>query len=171
MRLFIAIIPDDVTCDRLYSCAVNAAGAGAVRRDNLHMTLVFIGETESCEDIKKAMDLIRFAPIWIDIDRYGCFAKKSARLLWAGGRADKNLLRLYNELRAKLSEIGIETEERGFVPHITLSRRFTDELPELGPEISLYSDRISLMQSVSENGMVVYKELYCVRALECSKIT
>ncbi len=171
LRLFIAILPDEHTRGRLYGCAFEAAGGRAVRRENLHMTLVFIGETDSYKEIKRAMDLMRFSPVRINIDRYGCFGKSSQRLLWAGGKADKKLLRLYDELREKLSVRGIVTENRAFVPHITLCRRFLGELPEAAPNILLASDKISLMQSVNENGRTVYKELYSVRATESSKIT
>lgn len=171
LRLFIAILPDEHTRGRLYACAFEAAGGRAVRRENLHMTLAFIGETDRYKEIKNAMDSVQFAPVRINIDRYGCFGKSSPRLLWAGGRADKNLLRLYEALRSRLSERGIETENRAFAPHITLCRRFLGELPEAAPNILLASDKISLMQSVNENGRTVYKELYSVRATESSKIT
>lgn len=166
MRLFIALLPDENTRSRLFSCAVRAAGGRAVKRDNLHMTLVFIGETERIREIKSAMESVVFSPVSVKIDRYGCFGSGSRRLLWAGGEADKKLSELYAELRNELSVRGIETEQRRLIPHITLCRNFSGEMPAQPPDIWLSSSKISLMQSVNVDGSVVYKELYSVGAFK-----
>lgn len=166
MRLFIALQPDDNVRNKLYSCALHAGGGRVVSRDNLHMTIVFIGETDRLMEIKKAMDSVRFAHVLIRIDRYGIFGGKQSRLLWAGGEPDNSILKLYNDLRAALAVSGIETEQRMFVPHITLCRRFSGELPKTLPDLVLSADKISLMQSVNENGSVIYKELHSVVAAE-----
>lgn len=53
------------------------------RPENLHLTLVFIGETDRIDDIKTAVASVRFDPFVITTGQLGCFNGRS-RVLWMG---------------------------------------------------------------------------------------
>lgn len=51
--------------------------------ENLHLTLAFIGETERVEEIKAAVDSVKFEPFVIRTGKMGCFNGRS-RVVWLG---------------------------------------------------------------------------------------
>ena len=78
----------------------------------------------------------------------------------------------YKEVFEKLKSLGLEPEEREFVPHITLARKFKpgenfpfEETGKLLPEKAVFANRISLMKSERIEGVLRYTEIYSRKLL------
>jgi len=125
LRLFIAIdIPDDI---RTLMCGMGSSipGARAVPADQLHLTLKFLGDTDSgrLSDIKEALAAIDFAPFTINLQRVGHFPPRgNPRVIWAGIEPLVEVTRLRNAIEKSLAGIGIERDHRKFSAHVTLAR-------------------------------------------------
>lgn len=172
MRLFTAICFDDETKNALFSAAEAAeksAKGNFSLKENYHLTLVFIGETERQKDIEKALSAINFSSFDYRFSGFGTFDKG---IFWAGIERNKNLQNLYKIIKQRLDEIGIETEDRKYSPHITLARKFSSDgnmdfsaLEKFLPKKNLRADRISLMKSERINGVLRYTEIYSKKLL------
>ena len=167
MRLFTAICYDDETKNALFAAqnfAKNFSEGNFSERENLHLTLVFIGETERTEEIKSALSEIEFPSFEFKISGTGIFEKG---IFWAGTEENENLRNLYEEVFEKIRSLGFELDEREFVPHITLARKFrpgddfsAKETEKLLPEKAVFANRISLMKSERVDGVLRYTEIY-----------
>lgn len=172
MRLFTAICLDDETKSALFAAETKAEKFSEGRfslSENLHITLVFIGETEREDAIKTALSEIEFPAFELEISGTGTFEKG---IFWAGISENEKLCALQKTVSEKLGTIGFEPEEREFVPHITLARKFRPaegfpfgEIEKLLPEKPISANRISLMKSENENGVLRYTEIYSVNLL------
>ena len=167
MRLFTAICFDDETKNALFAAgkeAESSAKGNFSAKENLHLTLVFIGETERAEEIKSAISKIEFPAFDFKISGTGFFEKG---IFWAGTEENENLKNLQKLVFEKLKNLGFELEESEFVPHITLARKFKPEenfsaekTEKLLPEKPVFANRISLMKSERVEGVLRYTEIY-----------
>jgi 2'-5' RNA ligase len=125
LRLFIAIdIPDDI---RTLICGMGGSipGARAVPTDQLHLTLKFLGDTDSglLPDIKEALGSIEYAPFRVCLKRVGHFPPRgNPRVLWAGIDPVTEVTALRNKVEKALTETGIDRDHRKFSAHVTLAR-------------------------------------------------
>ena len=99
-----------------------------VSRENLHITLRFLGEInpELIPELRAAAELAvdglgRFK---VRLDRLGAFPEPSrARVIWAGSTAPpQELLRLYHALEEQLEALSFPPEGKPYTPHVTLGR-------------------------------------------------
>ena len=126
-RLFFALWPGDAVCRRLASIARDVSlppAAQQVRRENLHMTLAFLGPLDPTRRTlaERAACRLRGRRFTLDIDRLGHWPR--TRILWsAPARPPEALEGLAAALRAALIEQGFMLEARAFVPHVTLARK------------------------------------------------
>jgi 2'-5' RNA ligase len=97
-----------------------------VRRENLHVTLKFIGEVSPAKlgGIRGALSAIRSdAPVEIKFRGLGFFPNEQhPRVLWAGLATSTNLPSLAGDIDGALETQGIARERRTFTPHLTLAR-------------------------------------------------
>ena len=172
MRLFTALCFDDETKNALFAAgkaAENSSGGNFSAKENLHLTLVFIGETEREDEIRSALSKIEFPAFEFKISGMGTFEKG---IFWAGTEENEKLQNLRKEVFEKLKNLGFEPEEREFVPHITLARKFrpgedfsAEETEKLLPEKAVSANRISLMKSERIEGVLKYTEIYSKKLL------
>jgi len=134
-RLFFALWPDPAVSTRLAAAARAAhalCGGRLMRRDSLHLTLVFVGAvTEPLVDkLQRAASLVRAEAFSLSFERYGCWQRKG--IVWAGCAASSPLSDLVGQLAGRLVEAGLTLERREFAAHLTLLRnaRCVD-LPQL----------------------------------------
>ena len=81
-------------------------------------------------------------------------------LWWAGVRADPALEELAVSLQADLRSRGFCQEDRPWLPHITLVRRWRGEVPQVTvPHASMVVRQISLLRSDQIDGKRIYTEL------------
>ncbi len=126
------------------------------RPENLHLTLVFIGETDRIDDIKTAVASVRFDPFVITTGQLGCFNGRS-RVLWMGIQGKEKMKTLALRLRKALDERGISYSHGSFQPHITLVRQPTETPLDIEVEDACMTIRdIVIMKSERINGRLVY---------------
>lgn len=166
MRLFIAInFPEntkDLLCRNISRLKTAAKQGRFTHRDNLHLTLVFLGEVEArrLEDIRRVMDSVSLPPFELSIGSGGRFRRDGGDIYWQSVTASDELTGLYRRLYDGLKAAGFKLESRNYKPHLTLGRQvvLTDE-PKLEiMEVSVH--RISLMLSQRIDGKLKYTELY-----------
>lgn len=174
MRLFVSVNFPSETVDFLYDKVTKlkkeALSMNPSRRENLHLTLAFIGETQDSQKAEKALSEIDFEPFEIMISGLGKFSRDGGDIYWAGldKKGDyRKLEALALEVQSKLRSAGFEIEKRKFSPHITLGR---EVILQRDPSFSVPShkvpvSRISLMRSERVQGKLVYTEIFGKDAL------
>ncbi|HEX9763952.1 MAG TPA: RNA 2',3'-cyclic phosphodiesterase [Candidatus Acidoferrales bacterium] len=97
-----------------------------VRPEGMHLTLKFIGEVpeDKLEPIRAALGGVTSPkPVTLEFRELGYFPnERRPHVLWVGIEASDNLANLAGQLEAALEPLGIEREERDYVPHLTLGR-------------------------------------------------
>lgn len=171
MRLFIAVnftenIKDEL-CRIEEKLKENSVRGSFTVRENLHLTLVFIGETSKINDIRQAMDEVNEERFVLDIKGFGKFKRDSGDIYWVGVEKTERLLSLYRQLTDNLSQKGFKPENRDYTPHLTLGREVVmkdgfqiNDFIKAVPKLSMGVERISLMKSERINGKLTYTEIY-----------
>lgn len=125
MRLFVAVDMPDRIKDQLDELCAGVSGAKWVSREQMHLTLRFIGEADArqFDAIRSALATVRCASFEMTLKGVGQFPPNGKpRVLWAGIAAPRTLHQLAGQVEASLRETGIPPEVRPFSPHITLAR-------------------------------------------------
>ena len=160
MRLFIAIQFDDTILEALTGLQETLrgqrVGGNYTPRENLHLTLAFIGDYDDPDAVLEAIDRAEFRPMEIALDGVGCFGD----LFWVGLAENKALSAYVKRLRRELADAGIPFDKKRFSPHITLIRRVT--VPGGGPvpvseapKGCMRATHVSLLRSDrGKNGMI-----------------
>lgn len=171
VRLFLAALLEDTVKDRLCEAMEqirqSTKTSRLTRRENLHLTLVFLGETERLKEIREAMGWVSAAPFSLGIQGIGRFRRDGGDIYWAGVTPNPCLLRLYEELKKALTVQGFSLEDRPYRPHLTLARQ-VEKKPEIPFQalksslkpVSTRISAVSLMKSERIGGTLVYTELY-----------
>lgn len=173
MRLFIAINLNDEIKDTLMAVILElrkgASKGNFTHRENLHLTLVFLGElsTDRIVDIQSAMNRVNEEPFLLSLSGFGQFKRNGGDIHWAGIDQNPVLLSLQKKLSVELQKSGFSLENREYSPHLTLGRevRLADPSRNIydGLQISkqeMTVSRISLMKSERIDGKLVYSEIY-----------
>jgi 2'-5' RNA ligase len=133
IRTFIAVDVDKTLRDRMIALQDRLAASGVdvkwVEPDNLHFTLLFLGEVDErdligvCRATTQACS--ELAPFNCDLEGVGCFPnERRPRIVWVGvGAGVDEFGQLHDALEKPLLELGCyRREERHYTPHITLGR-------------------------------------------------
>jgi len=139
LRLFFALWPPLGAAEALRAWARRVrrkTGGSAVRARNIHLTLAFLGGTDSTALSAIAAAAARVAPrdFTLTVDEPGYW--RHNQIAWAGVRSVPAALDdLVAELRAALVAAEIAFDAKPFVPHITLVRKARPgfNLPPLAP--------------------------------------
>lgn len=168
MRLFYAVILDR-NCKAALEAGCRALGpylerGRFTRTENLHLTLVFLGEAD-LDAAKSCLHRLRAVPFEIAIAGLGRFRQPGGDVLWAGVQPIEGLLRAQKSLEDLARQAGFPVEDRPYRPHLTLARRVrlapgTDlsGLDSLLPSRKMQVSAVSLMESRRENGRLRYVE-------------
>jgi RNA 2',3'-cyclic 3'-phosphodiesterase len=131
VRAFVAVeIPDSV---RRPLAAVQAelkrAGAHVawVRPENIHVSLLFLGDTarDHVAPLSAALDRIApaHAPFAVRVAGLGTFGSpRSPRVLWAGLEPSRPLAALQAQVAEAAVALGLSPDLKEFKPHLTLGR-------------------------------------------------
>lgn len=129
-RLFFALSPDTQVRQALQAVGRRVVDGGGrpVHADDLHMTLVFLGQVgdERLPDIQAVADGISMAPFDLCIDRFGWW-KRSGTLWCAPSQVPDVLPGLFSALQTGLADCGFPPERRPYRPHVTLVRKVIQE--------------------------------------------
>jgi RNA 2',3'-cyclic 3'-phosphodiesterase len=133
LRTFIAVDLGKSIRDRLVSLQERLAQTGApvkwVEIENLHVTLLFLGEVDP-RDVpavcRAAADVCKdHVPFMLSVQGVSCFGNpRRPRTLWVGtNTGSSELCTLHDALEPPLLDLGCyRREERQFTPHITIGR-------------------------------------------------
>jgi 2'-5' RNA ligase len=100
-----------------------------VEPENLHVTLLFLGEVEDreipavCRAVQEAA--ASHPTFAMTVERVGCFPNpRRPRILWAGiGSGLQDVVAIHDAIESPLLELGhYRREERKYTPHVTLGR-------------------------------------------------
>ncbi len=167
MRLFIGI----KTCCEDYLSALQEElkkyGRGNfTHRDNLHLTLKFLGETPPARvrEISGAMADVKAEPFTLELRGAKVFNKNGIVSAEIGGNLGP-LLALAGKLEDALEAIGFPKESRNFKAHITLVREFRQnpgcdiaDIPHGSQKFTVGG--IILFESTRIDGKLTYVPLY-----------
>lgn len=124
MRLFVALAIPDAVAQSLLLLQAGMPGARWQTREQLHLTLRFIGEVDGREanDIDDALSAISSPRFTIALKGVGEFGGKKPHAVWAGVDDAQAVAHLNRKVEAALQRIGTNADERKFTPHVTLAR-------------------------------------------------
>lgn len=163
MRLFIAIRFDRETLERLLAVQrrlMACAAGNFTNPENLHLTLLFLGEVGETAAIRESMGARFVQPVPLMFDRVGAFHRD---LYWVGVQPNPALSALYQGVRGDLLRAGLSGDwpER-LSPHITIGREVSLRAqPDLAFEpFSMTAHRLSLMKSERIADKLTYTEIF-----------
>ena len=128
-------------------------------KENLHLTLAFIGEYPDAEPVLEVLESVPVEPFTLTLGGIGAFGA----LWWIGLERSEALTSYVRALRHALAEAGIPFDGKRFSPHITMLRRASvkgGRLPAIELErVSMLADRASLMRSDRGKHGMIYTEI------------
>lgn len=164
MRIFTAIeIPEDIKSEVISLCG-GVKNIRWVSKENLHITLNFIGEIENneVEKIDSVLKNIEINKFKLVLSGSGFF-KSGA--LWIGVEKSNELLRLERECCKNLLEAGIDLDVRKYKPHLTVGRFKKVDINEFLGNTMGYKSRkfrvegVSLYSSILKQSGAIYTKL------------
>lgn len=177
MRLFVATDLDDAALEeigalqwRLKRRAGERGSLKWTKREQMHLTLAFIGEADEMLAAKLIAAMQKRAgqaPFDVEFEHIGVFPPHGApRILWLGvGRGAADLIALQRDIAARVEAVGVRLEERPFHPHLTLGRwrdgrpsdrRAIDEMADTGVVARASVDHATLYRSQLSPGGSIY---------------
>ncbi len=147
MRTFFCLeLPEQVKKE-IRSTADSIQGPAYVKwvsRENLHITLKFLGDVEQRQiteiktQAKKSASQVN--PFEMTIDKLSGFPNPGfPKVIWLGSSSPPpEIHRLNEDLETRMEEIGFEKERRDYVPHVTLGRTKDEDetkIEELGTDL------------------------------------
>lgn len=151
MRAFIAIEISDEIREKLAALQPELArlcDMKAVEKENIHITLKFLGEINesTCEKVKEALGSLASKKFEINFKGMGAFPSQNyMRVIWAGV---DGLSGLHAEIDEKMSKIGFKKEQMS--AHATISRvKFVGNKEALANFIKRYENFEFGKQTVS----------------------
>lgn len=138
------------------------------KKNNLHITLLFLGniETEELFDVFEKLEAItsKTSPLEINLNSITYSPKDNPRMVWVSGEKSKEL----KEFQEKIEEELFNRGNKEFNVHVTLGRirqwQFKrinkEEIPELEQvDLSFKVNSIEVMESELKRGGAVYTTL------------
>lgn len=131
-----------------------------VDTSTLHLTLLFLGETEnnqvnkiSAELQKELLSVPQFS---IRIKGLGTFGRPDPKVIWAGFESSDALVALKHQVDETLLPFGFEDENKVYSPHLTLGRvKFLKSKQQLFDALQLYKDKA--FQDVLVDKVIFYQ--------------
>jgi 2'-5' RNA ligase len=163
-RLFFALWPDEAIQKKLHTTVTSLHkkhGARQVPRQNIHMTLQFLGDVpESVMPcLAEAASEVHGQPFSLNINKL--IHRERQRMIWAVPSETPEVLRnLATSLGKQLEQCGVQTEKRPYLAHITLVRKLS-RLPrpvELSP-LQWDVEEFCLVESAPQSTGAVYTVL------------
>ena len=161
-RVFFALWPDEAVRGELARAAraLHAACGGRVARpENVHLTLVFLGDVERgrLDALREAASAVRAPAHDLPLERFGWFRRN--RVAWAGPeRTPAETLELVHGLEAALKQARFAFDARPYEAHITLLRKAEcgKDLPKIAP-IRWAAREFVLVESELNAGGSIYR--------------
>lgn len=151
-----------------------------VTRENLHITLRFLGKFERSHVQQLNIllsSLLKTIPAFnLHIDRMGAFPNNhTPKVIWLGFDYPENLGQVYKHIEDCVVKLGYDPDDRPFSPHLTLGRVRRDlpniEIRNIGQIIAgaglnfqseFIAERVTLFQSELTRDGPIYLRLFDV---------
>lgn len=165
MRVFIGIKAGCADYLTALQHQLKEKGRGSfTARDNLHITLRFLGEVAPQKVGAISDAVIQAGGEAFTLTCGGLHVmRKGLVVAEVGGETDK-LLALQGRIEAALETLGFERESRPYRPHITLARNYRGKavpsVPSPQNGCRFLADETILFESRRENGRLVYVPLF-----------
>jgi 2'-5' RNA ligase len=134
-RLFVALTPPETVRAELAELATAFDGVRWTPRENLHLTMRFVGDTEPEKQaaMEEALTRVKVEPFILPVENVGIFPSRGpAKVLWAGiGRGHTRLYQLRKQIDEALLSVDMTIDVRNFHPHFTLGRLGENYDPKL----------------------------------------
>ncbi len=171
MRLFIGIPLENKAQEGLTSFYGQFKDVKTVKKENLHVTLQFLGDMEEdrVEPLEKAIDEAceGLAGFEITATRISAFpTPRNAKVIWANVELGAGAVKtLFKNLEKSLAGFKYEKEKRVFIPHITIARKkqgmdISAQAASIKFEIQSRAGKVVLYSSVLEPAGPVYTKEY-----------
>jgi 2'-5' RNA ligase len=122
MRLFVALAVPDPLAPIVQRLQTGIADARWSVRENLHLTLRFLGEVERMDALAldAALAEIVAPPVTINLAGIGFFGREQPHAVYVGVRHDPALTLLRQGVERACRAVGLKPDGQAFLPHITL---------------------------------------------------
>jgi len=167
-KIFFALLPETPTANAISKQVKHIKDVSPytllqwVKKENIHLTLCFIGRTEEkvIADLISYVKTVPFIPFEFQLDCSGVFEKAGA--LWIGPESTNTaLLELSIKITDMVRSRNISISYNSFVPHVTIARKFKDKHMHLSFQpIYWCVKNFYLMESVSTPHGVQYNVLH-----------
>jgi len=170
MRLFIAITLSDPIKQALQDLQtpfrLRRQRGNFTSFNNLHLTLVFIGECsiQETEVIESILEEVKGLPFELTLGELGNFIKRDGEIWWVGVKPNPHLNKLQANITKVLRENDISFEDKKYVPHLTLVRNYKASTQETlllsqSKPLSFKVNSFSLMKSERFHDELQYTEI------------
>jgi 2'-5' RNA ligase len=124
MRLFVALSVPDRVAQSLMLIQGGVPGARWQTREQMHVTLRFIGEVDGRDArmLDDALAAIRAPSFPLQFHGVGQFGGRQVHTLWAGFRRNSALEHLQRKVDNAIRRVGQAQDAHKFTPHLTLAR-------------------------------------------------
>ena len=149
MRLFVAVDLSEKIRENLNEVLAAISGFRGVKpveKQNLHITLQFIGEVNErkAEDIRRTLSDIKLSPFTLKFRGIGFFPnQRNPRVIWVGvSEGEQEMRTLASQVEAALKKLGFR-KDKEFVAHATvgrIKRMGAEDRRRLVSELSQYFD-------------------------------
>jgi len=126
MRLFVSIDFPVSTREEILSWIPEQEGWRKVSINQLHLTLVFLGDCSEAEkdEIHGKLSEIVFTPFNLKISGLGAFPNESSpRIIWAGVTQNELIMNLQVKISDRLEDHINSKKNHSYIPHITVARK------------------------------------------------
>ncbi len=123
-RAFVAIPLPERVRSGLTTVLEGLRAGRAVEEENLHLTLLFLGEQEAylLEEIHDGLAALTESGFELTLSGLGTFGGEHPRVLWLGVRPEPRLMALQKAVSRTVRKAGLDLPHRRFIPHVTLAR-------------------------------------------------
>jgi len=138
--------------------ALKSRNLKAVKADNLHVTLVFLGNVGAHTEqvIRQKVNSISAQPFMLNFNQL-VFWHKPRVLCLLSQAVDLQLSVLVDALTQIAEQCAIKVEDRPYQPHITLARKAQASIKIDVPDIQWYARSFCLVESCSASEGVQYR--------------
>jgi 2'-5' RNA ligase len=133
MRLFVALAIPDSVARAIMLVQGGVPGARWQTREQLHLTLRFIGEVDErdARAIDDALAGIDAPGFDLQLHGVGQFGGRQTKALWAAVRPNPALDHLQRKVDVAIRRVGQPQDAHKFTPHVTLARLRHPEPPKV----------------------------------------
>jgi 2'-5' RNA ligase len=124
MRLFVALPIPQVVAQSIMLIQGGVPGARWQTREQLHLTLRFIGQVDGRDAamLDDALAAIRASAFDLQLHGVGQFGNKQPHTLWISLRKSQALEHLQRKIDTAIRRVGQPQDAHKFTPHVTVGR-------------------------------------------------